>query len=122
GKIELEVNVEGAAEDEVLRIIMARAVKEVFNQYLDITRFETEIEVIAAIGIEVSDEMQARDYVHLCEKERYLDAIVQEMMSNLSLTKSPQHLASAVEFVLEGLHVNKRLNKNVMHGKAVYEL
>ncbi|MDA0837488.1 MAG: sigma 54-interacting transcriptional regulator [Planctomycetota bacterium] len=122
GKIELEVNVEGAAEDEVLRIIMARAVKEVFSQYFDITRFETEIEVVAAIGIEVSEEMQARDYVHLCEKERYLDAMVQEMMANLSLSKSPQHLASAVEFVLEGLHVNKRLNKNVTYGKAVYEL
>jgi len=35
-------------------------------------------------------------------------------------SERPEAIASAVEFILEGLHVNKRLNKTRMEGKTVY--
>ena len=35
-------------------------------------------------------------------------------------TSSPARVASAVEFVLEGLHLSKRLNKEAMAGRAQY--
>lgn len=123
GKIELEVNVEGASEDEVLRIIFARAVREVFNQSFDLTRYETEIEVLGAIGLEISDEMVASDYVAMCLKEEYLKTMVDDLMKNLpEFGESDQHVASAVELLLEGLHVNARLNKEVVHGKSHYTI
>ena len=34
--------------------------------------------------------------------------------------ESPAAIASAVEFVLEGLHLAKRLNKDASGGRAVY--
>jgi magnesium chelatase subunit I len=34
--------------------------------------------------------------------------------------ESPAAIASAVEFVLEGLHLSKRLNKDASGGRAVF--
>ena len=34
--------------------------------------------------------------------------------------RRPAGVASAVEFVLEGLHLSKRLNKDAVGGKAAY--
>ena len=123
GKIEVEISIEGATEDDVLRSIMVKAVREVFNQYFDITTFETEIEVLGAIGLEVSDEMDANKYVKMCSEVVDLGRMVKRLMGNIEgFGNSPQHMASAMEFLLEGLHANKRLNKNEIHGKATYEL
>jgi magnesium chelatase subunit I len=35
-------------------------------------------------------------------------------------SRSPAHVASAIEFVLEGLHLNKRLNKDKISGRVQY--
>ncbi len=35
-------------------------------------------------------------------------------------SERPEAVASAVEFILEGLYVNKRLNKAEIEGKTVY--
>jgi len=99
------------------------AVRVVFNQYFEVTEYETEIEVLGAYGVEVSDELSADAYQGLCRKVKYLNGMVKKLMKELEpFGRSPQHVASAVEFLLEGLHVNKKLNKNEIHGKAVYEL
>jgi len=34
--------------------------------------------------------------------------------------ESPAAVASAIEFVLEGLHLSKRLNKDSLAGRATY--
>jgi magnesium chelatase subunit I len=34
--------------------------------------------------------------------------------------ETPAGVASAVEFVLEGLHLSKRLNKDAVAGRAAY--
>ena len=51
---------------------------------------------------------------------------VEEMMGlaeELKVVKDserPEAIASSVEYILEGLHVNKRLNKSKSEGKTVY--
>jgi hypothetical protein len=35
-------------------------------------------------------------------------------------TETPENIASVVEFILEGAHLNKRLNKTKVEGKTVY--
>jgi magnesium chelatase subunit I len=51
---------------------------------------------------------------------------VKEIMGLVKVVKGvddserPETIASAVEFVLEGLHLNKRLNKSKLAGKTVY--
>ena len=40
----------------------------------------------------------------------------------LGLSDSPAQLASAAEFVLEGLHLNQKLNKELRKDKTVYKI
>ncbi len=60
--------------------------------------------------------MPAMDYVHqLSHLEGMGDAV-----SKLGVGGNPAAVASAVEFVLEGLHLNRRLNKDAGKGPARY--
>ena len=42
------------------------------------------------------------------------------MLADLEVGETPAGVASAVEFVLEGLHLSKRLNKDSVGGKDAY--
>jgi magnesium chelatase subunit I len=41
-------------------------------------------------------------------------------LKRLSLPDRPETRASVIEFLLEGLHLNKRLNKDEVEGRALY--
>ena len=41
-------------------------------------------------------------------------------LADLEVGETPAGVASAVEFVLEGLHLSKRLNKDAVGGRAAY--
>ena len=41
-------------------------------------------------------------------------------LSDLDVGETPADVASAIEFVLEGLHLSKRLNKDAVGGRAAY--
>ena len=42
------------------------------------------------------------------------------MLSDLEVGESPAGIASGIEFVLEGLHLTKRLNKDAVGARATY--
>ena len=42
------------------------------------------------------------------------------LLADLGVGESPAAAASAIEFVLEGLHLTKRLNKDAVGGRAAY--
>jgi magnesium chelatase subunit I len=66
--------------------------------------------------MEVSAGMPSTEYLE------GLDAIpgLREGASRLAGGDSPARLASAIEFILEGLHLENRLNKTERKGTAVY--
>jgi magnesium chelatase subunit I len=45
---------------------------------------------------------------------------LREALGDLGVGETPAGLASAIEFVLEGLHLAKRLNKDAVGGRASY--
>ncbi len=45
---------------------------------------------------------------------------MEKALKSLGLDKRPALAASGVEFVLEGLHLSKRINKTEMDGGAIY--
>jgi len=45
---------------------------------------------------------------------------LRDTLADLEVGETPAGVASAVEFVLEGLHLSKRLNKEAVGGKAAY--
>ena len=45
---------------------------------------------------------------------------VEKALKSLGLDKRPALAASGVEFILEGLHLSKRINKTELDGTSVY--
>ena len=45
---------------------------------------------------------------------------LREALAELGVGETPAGVASAVEFVLEGLHLSKRLNKDAAGSKSTY--
>ena len=84
-----------------------RAVLRVFGQYFDINELE---DIVTAFDLgnsaETGSEKAAADYPEMMNKVDGLAAAV----SQLTDDTRPEVVASAVEFVLEGLHLNRRLN------------
>jgi magnesium chelatase subunit I len=113
GKIELETLGE-TSEDKVLTKLMQRAVLNVFNR-----RFKTaELEEVVkgfegGLRIEASDSMPTADYVRQVGQVKGLSAAVSRLGGS-----EPATIAAAVEFVLEGLHLSRKLNKDVQSGGA----
>ncbi|MDP2730006.1 MAG: hypothetical protein Q8O55_05950 [Dehalococcoidales bacterium] len=116
GKVELET-FEETKEEKVIEGLIRKAVANVFNRYYQVNELE---EIVAqfngGFSIEVSELMDAKTYM------RY----VKEMIGLIDVAKAaadsekPEAIASAVEFILEGLHLNRRLNKTESKGKTVY--
>jgi len=117
GKIEMESMGE-ATEDKVMSKIMQRALLNVFNRNFSSGELD---EVVGAfqdgLKIEVSDSMPADLYLRHLGQVRPLQAAVRKLGA-----QDPASVAAAVEFVLEGLHLSKKLNKDVQAGQARYRV
>jgi len=116
GKLELETMGE-VREDQVVEKLVQNAVATTFNRHFSVREFERLILAFDnGLNVEASDMMPAMDYVHqLSHLEGMGDAV-----SKLGVGGNPAAVASAVEFVLEGLHLNRRLNKAAGRGPARY--
>jgi magnesium chelatase subunit I len=115
GKIELET-LGDANEDKILAKLMQRAVLNVFNRSFA----AAELDPIAAgfqggFAVQVSDGMPSADYARQVAQAPALRAAAQKLGG-----AEPATLASAVEFVLEGLHLSRKLNKDVQAGHTRY--
>jgi magnesium chelatase subunit I len=115
GKIELEA-VGDASEEKVLGKLLQRALLNVFNRSFAAAELDP---VVAAFQngftVEVSDTMPADEYM------RQLGEIAALRAAAVKLgAADPPSLAAAMEFVLEGLHLNRKLNKDVQSGHSRY--
>ena len=71
---------------------------------------------IASVGEDIS----SADYAKLLNDIPALAPPVREALEGSDDRESPAMVASAVELVLEGLHLSKRLNKEASGAKASY--
>ena len=106
GKIELETFEEGR-ESRVTDDLTRRAALRVFGNYFDVSELE---DIILAFDLgetaEVGSERLASTYPALLERIDGLAGAVRRLTGD----DRDEVIASAVEFVLEGLHLNRRLN------------
>ena len=116
GKIEIETLDDGR-EGQVLERIIRAAVLEVFR---DRVRPEGLGAVIASFEdgsvVHTGEDVPAADLAALAGRVEGLPAI----LDGLGVGPTPAEVASGVEFVLEGLHLTKRLNKDAVGGRASY--
>ena len=118
GKIEIE-GLGEVREDQIVDKLMQSAVVTVFNRNFSVRDFDRLILAFDnGLTIEASEMMPALDYVHQLS---HLDGVA-EAVSRLDVGGNPAAVASGIEFILEGLHLNRRLNKDesVHAGPARY--
>jgi magnesium chelatase subunit I len=117
GKLELEYAGEERSEGEVVRALIARAVRTVFDAIVPLEGMASVIDSFQqGWKVEVAADMRAGDYLD------GLDEIpgLREAAARLAGGDTPERLASAIEFLLEGLHLSNRLNKNETERGARY--
>ena len=118
GKIELESG-EEEMEEQVIERLIRNAVQATFNRYFNVHDFDMLLERFKnGLRVEVSESMSSEEYVRLANEVEGL----KEAMARLEAGEKPATMASALEFVLEGLHLNKRLNKDRVAGKTLYQV
>ena len=106
GKIELETFEEGR-ESRVTDDLTRRGVLRVFGGMFEVDELER---IVTAFDMgntaETSSEKPASEYLAmLAQVDGLADAV-----KKLTTDERPEVVASAVEFILEGLHLNRRLN------------
>ncbi len=118
GKVEIEALEEGR-ENEIIDHLLRGSVLAVFRDRVSgdavrelVDRFEDEQLVVSA-----GDDISADEYVALVGA---IDAFGEPVAALTEGDDRPAVVASAVEFILEGLHLSKRLNKDTAGTKAAY--
>jgi magnesium chelatase subunit I len=117
GKIELEYAGEEKKSEDLIERLLNRAVLKVFDRLLKIEDLKDVVEYFEkGWGVEVSDAMPA---------EEYLDGVraiagLRQGIRVLGGVESPGFIAAATEFILEGLHLHQKLNKECEGGRYTY--
>ena len=116
GKIELET-VEEGKEGEIVEELIKKAVQKVFNRYAKAEDFADFTDHFThGRSVEVSDTMPTAIYSQHVRDNKDLS----QALNRLAQDGSPALVASALEFILEGLHLNKKLNKKVLEREITY--
>ena len=116
GKIEFETLDDGR-EEQVLERIVKASVLEVFRARCRPERLTALVGAFdVGLTVNTGEDVASSEYASLLSKLSGL----REALADLGVGETPAGVASAVEFVLEGLHLSKRLNKDAVGGKAVY--
>jgi magnesium chelatase subunit I len=117
GKIELETAGEGD-EAKVIERLAQKAVLTVFNRHFHAAQFAELLETFGrGLTWDVGEGMPAADY----ERQAARAPGFSVAMSRLQAAGHPARVAAAVEFVLEGLHLNRKLNKDRGAGGPRYK-
>ncbi len=108
GKVEFETIEEGR-EDQVMEKMLARAVSNVFDRRLDLATLEAVIDAFNQDArVEAGEGLPSTHYEAIISQVPALTAAIAPLIN----ADTPALRASAVEFVLEGLHLHKLLNKD----------
>ena len=97
--------------------LLARAISNVFARHVDIDELDEVVDAFeSGCPSRPARRRRRASYVRWARESRGLDAVVE----SLGRRGRPAEVASAVEFVLEGLHLHTRLNKDRVGGGARY--
>ncbi|MDE2860379.1 MAG: magnesium chelatase [Chloroflexota bacterium] len=116
GKIELET-MEDGREGRVLEDLTKRAVLNVFGRYLDADELEDIVLGFEeGLVVETGGDRPSSEYVTLLAEIEGFD----EPLRRLGVDNRHALVASGMEFILEGLHLKRRLNKDRVGGRYRY--
>jgi magnesium chelatase subunit I len=116
GKIEMETLDDGR-EVRILEELTKKAVLNIFGRYIDADELEGIIEGFEeGMVVETGSDRPSSEYVSLLGEIEGFD----EPIKRLGADNTHELIASAMEFILEGLHLKRRLNKDRVEGRYHY--
>ncbi len=114
GKIELEA-VGDVSEDRLIERVVQGAIVAVWNRYFLLAEFEGLLgRFDRGFGVDAADDLPSAHYLKGVEDIKGL----KEAVAKIGGQGSPATIASAVEFIMEGLHLNRKLNKDRASGSG----
>ena len=117
GKIEIET-LEDGRDGQVAEHLVRSAVLQVFKRRVPLAQLR---DVVSSFEegavVHTGDDVASGELARLVEQVPALREPVRELSGG---DEDPAVVASAIELVLEGLHLSKRLNKDAVGGRATY--
>jgi len=120
GKVELET-VEDGKDQQIIERLILGAVVSIFNEIFEEDELEGIIESFnSGLSVQTGESESIGSYTEIIKKVNDLEDSVHRLVGEQS---SDAVKASATEFILEGLHLNKRLNKETLSslGDSIYK-
>ena len=118
GKLELEYEVAERNDSEIVENLTKRAIKVVFDEHFKLEELSPIVESFQnGVGAEVSRFLPSEEYMDGYEVIPGMRNAVQTLVD----PDSPPDASSAMEFILEGLHLSNQLNREVVDKGIVYK-
>lgn len=106
------------SERQVLEAVVAEAIREVFEEYVDRHGLEAIVQGFAqGVKVEVSDMLPSEAYRRIVEDVPEL----WERAFEVNASADAAVHASCVEFVLAGLYATDRISRIERHGRTIYD-
>ncbi|HUQ77432.1 MAG TPA: magnesium chelatase [Patescibacteria group bacterium] len=123
GKIELESVGDDAPEERIVERLITKALFATFGRIVDIDDLDDVVSAFEdGLVVETGERVPSREYVRwMAEIPGLHDAV--RRLGTFDVTdgaEEPAVVASAVEFLLEGLHLGRRINKDRAGAGTVY--
>lgn len=121
GKVEFDA-MESSADEELFIFYIKSAILTTFNNRINIAdlkfladAFDGALEITTGQGVVLDQYVEAVSKISELEEALKCLGFSPEALEDKAL------LASGVEFILEGMHLNNCLNKHTHEGKAIYD-
>jgi len=117
GKLELEYGGGDIKEEEIVEDLVKRATKVVFDERFKVESLSSIVNAFNnGMGAEVAQSIPSEEYMDGLRSIQGLKEAVQSLVNPDNAAEA----ASAIEFILEGLHLSNKLNRKVVNGRIVY--
>jgi magnesium chelatase subunit I len=128
GKVELETAGDDVPEERVVERLITKAVFATFGGRLALDDLDDVVEAFEdGLIVETGERTASREYVRwlheipgLLPAVRRLGIVESAAVDDGNDASDPAVIASAVEFILEGLHLSRRINKDRAASGSVY--
>lgn len=116
GKVEFEAMEEGR-ENKIMQTLIDDATRMVFQRFTNPDEVESvSLQFTAGLNVTTGESLPVEEYESIIRKVEGMDAAVRYLYPG----DNQAMRASAVEFILEGLHLNQLLNKDKTASRSTY--
>ena len=117
GKLELEYEIPDGNHYDILENIAKEAVKIVFDERFEVEDLTPIVESFNnGMAAEISSDQSSEDYM---DGYKVINGL-KDAVKTLVDPENPAHAASAIEFILEGLHLSNKLNRDIENRRIIY--